>query len=343
MSSLEALFAAKLASRLPGASLCANPAAGDTKTMPASLEFMLASEDAQVLTVSLPAKTYSTWTRPVVQLLLEEILAGCELQLKLSRQQARYQGYLEEVKSTKEKLLPHPTYRIEGVEYAVHYAPSIGGGGDYFDIVDLRDARRRAGVDSPDIFWGFSLFDVSGHGPGAAVEVAMIDAILRTYQGGPGKGPGDVLTYINRHFFTRQGRGGFVTGIICNYDAATNEFLYANAGHLPLLIKRGDGSLVVLDDHQGIPIGIDRESQWETLSFSLASGDTLLMLTDGITEARSETKQEFGLETVQALLTDNDFIDPGEFMQIFTQRFIRHMGKSPAQDDQTLIAIRLTH
>ena len=52
-----------------------------------------------------------------------------------------------------------------------------------FDLVDLRAARLRAGHENPPLIWGVGVMDVSGHGPGAAVEVAMVDAILRTYQG----------------------------------------------------------------------------------------------------------------------------------------------------------------
>jgi sigma-B regulation protein RsbU (phosphoserine phosphatase) len=113
---------------------------------------------------------------------------------------------------------------------------------------------------------------------------------------------------------------------VCNYDAATQEFVYTNAGHLPLLIKRRDGSLVVLDDHQGTPICIGRDCEWETLFFSVASSDTLLMLADGVTEARSESRQEFGVNTIQRLLSDHDYPDPQACIRKFTETFTAHLG-----------------
>lgn len=297
----------------------------------------------KILEVTLPVLTYADWPRSSLELLLQQILNNCALSLELNHQEAKYEAYLQEVKTIKEKLLPHHSHQIEGVDYAIHYSPSIGGGGDYIDIMDLRDARRRAGFDLDTVFWGGGLIDVSGHGPGAAVEVAMIDAILRTYQGGADRGPGDVLTYVNKHFFTRQRRGGFVTGILCNYDAAEEMFSYSNAGHLPPIVKRSDGSVEILDAHGGIPIGITPDTYWETGSVKMGSGDTIIMLTDGITEARSTNNTEFGYDNFVKFVEQNTVNDAQEFMNTFLTRFEAHVKNSSFQDDQTLIVARLSH
>ncbi len=353
MSELIILFKEKLNAVLPGA-IVLWPDNGqsyqtDSDTLAIRVPVKspppndLDSEPDDYLCVLLPTAPYAGWPAGALQQMLTEILSNCELRLALGHQQARYEAYLQQVKTTKEKLLPDTSHRIEGLEYATHYAPSIGGGGDYFDIVDLRNARRRAGIDSSSIFWGISLFDVSGHGPGSAVEVAMIDAILRTYQGGPGTGPGNVMTYLNQHFFTRQRRGDFVTGLICHFDAGTGVFTYANAGHLPVIVKRDNGDIETLDDHEGIPVGIDRDMHWETRSLDLKAGDTLVMMTDGITEARSKDKKEFGHEAVVEFLKIPGKNAPKALLNDFLVLFSDHIDKSESQDDETLIIVQLTH
>ena len=347
MSTLFNLFQEKLQEVLPTVSVVVKenlptPVNDDHNNIVINLQHNSCTT-GKFLEVTLPVLTYADWPRSSLELLLQQILDNCALSLELNHQEAMYEAYLQEVKTIKEKLLPHHSHHIEGVDYAIHYSPSIGGGGDYIDIVDLRDARRRAGFDLDSIFWGGALIDVSGHGPGAAVEVAMVDAILRTYQGGADRGPGDVLTYVNKHFFTRQRRGGFVTGILCNYDAAEESFNYANAGHLPPIVKRNAGSVEILDAFGGIPIGITPDTQWETGSVKMTSGDTIIMLTDGITEARSEDNTEFGYETLLNFVEENTINDVQEFMDAFLTRFQAHVKNTSFQDDQTLIVARLTH
>jgi phosphoserine phosphatase RsbU/P len=345
MSTLYTLFEEKLAALLPGASVACTQESSPLETDANQLVINLtqtANEHAN-LYVILPKETYADWNTQSLQLLAHQILRNCELTLALGHQEAMYEAYLQEVKTTKEKLLPHHSHQIEGVEYAIHYAPSIGGGGDYIDIVDLRAARRRAGFNNDDIFWGGSLFDVSGHGPGAAVEVAMIDAILRTYKGAPGGGPGDVMTYVNKHFFTRQRRGGFVTGLLCTFNATEQLFSYANAGHLAPIIRRKNGQIELLDTHGGIPIGIEQDTTWETQSIAMYSGDTIVMLTDGVTEARSIENSEFGYEKVVELVNSHGMDSPDAFMKSFTTTFSEHIKDQDIQDDQTLIVIQLLH
>ncbi|MEM7026832.1 MAG: PP2C family protein-serine/threonine phosphatase [Pseudomonadota bacterium] len=254
----------------------------------------------------------------------------------------KYQDYIKEVKIIKEKLLPAANYKIEGLDYATYYQPSIGGGGDYYDFVDLRPARRRAGYENPPLIWGFGLMDVSGHGPGAAVEVAMVDAILRTYEGQRDSGPADVLAYVNQHFFTRQSRGGYCTAFLCNYDAEADLFSYASAGHLPVLIKHHEGHVTVLESETGIPIGIERDYSWTTETTQLEQGDTIIIYTDGITEAESITGEQFGLDRLTHVLEESPAGSAEKLMSHFMNDYHQHINHSDEQDDQTLIMVTIS-
>ena len=254
----------------------------------------------------------------------------------------KYQNYIREVKTIKEKLLPAANHVIEGLDYATYYRPSIGGGGDYFDLVDLRPARKRAGFENPPLIWGVGLMDVSGHGPGAAVEVAMVDAILRTYVGNKEAGPADVLAYVNQHFFTRQSRGGFCTAFLCNYDAEADLFSYASAGHLPILIKHHEGHVSVLESETGIPIGIEQDYAWTAETTQLEQGDTIILYTDGITEAESIYGEQFSFDRLKQVLEDSPAGSAEVLMSHFMDTYHQHISNSNEQDDQTLIMVTIS-
>ena len=184
--------------------------------------------------------------------------------------------------------------------------------------------------------------DVSGHGPGAAVEVAMVDAILRTYHYKAGSGPGDLLTYLNRYYFTREYRGGFSTGILCNYDASTDIFTYASAGHLPILIKHHEGHVSVLKSTTGIPIGVERDYSWIAETTQLEQGDTIVLYTDGITEAESISGEQFGLDRLQSVLEQSPAGSAELLMSNFMDTYHQHISNANEQDDQTLIMVTIS-
>lgn len=261
---------------------------------------------------------------------------------QLAIQELKYLSYLKEVKTIKEKLLPAAGHSIDGLDYATYYRPSIGGGGDYFDLLDLRAARRRAGHENPPLIWGVGVMDVSGHGPGAAVEVAMVDAILRTYQGEKDAGPAEAIAYVNKHFFTRQSRGGFCTGFVCNYDAEADLFSYTSAGHLPVLIKHKEGHVTILESESGIPIGVEKEYQWTTETTQLEQGDTIVVFTDGITEAVSLSGHQFGMERLITCLENSQAGSAEVLMSNFVETFHQHRSNSEEQDDQTLIMVTIS-
>ncbi|HWK54212.1 MAG TPA: PP2C family protein-serine/threonine phosphatase [Hyphomicrobiales bacterium] len=254
--------------------------------------------------------------------------------LLLQSERHRYRDWLDEVRTIKEKLLPSAEHRLPGLDHAVYYQSSVGGGGDYYELIDLRPARV-TGESSSVV--GVALCDVSGHGPGAAVEVAMIDAIVRTYRGRPQDGPAKVLAYINTHFFTRQLRGSFVTGVVCHVDFEQHSLNWVNAGHLPIVLARREGDIEVLDQSDGIPVGIHRGTTWQVHRTPLAPGDGVLLMSDGITEALSASGEQFGLERVLACLRRRPEGDAGTVVAALVQALRAHTAGHEEQDDQTLL------
>jgi sigma-B regulation protein RsbU (phosphoserine phosphatase) len=224
---------------------------------------------------------------------------------------------LEQIAEVQRKLLPPENHSIPGITLAASYTPFVSAGGDYYDIVPLLPSAGNAGQLAIYPRWGAIIADVSGHGPAAAVEAAMLDAILRTYPNLSG-GPAEVLNYANRHFFSRQ------------------------AGHNPPLLKRTDGLRVTefLDASDGIPLGVDPAHTWVNVETTMVAGDLLILYTDGVTEARASNGEHYGPERLQALIDASD-ADPQAILTAIKQALAQHRQGSVPKDDQTIVVIQI--
>ena len=255
-----------------------------------------------------------------------------------TRQRAEIEG-LADV----QKLLLPDSPRIRGLSYSVHWQPADTAAGDYYDLSNLSwFADPPLAPDSNDL-WALMLADVSGHGAAAAMEGAQFDAILRTYRGDePPGGPAGALTYANRYFFSRRQRRHFLTAFAILYDPRENLMSYVCAGHSPALLCRGsERRWLGLDNDAGIPLGILREHQWDNVKLPIEPGDTLLLYTDGIVEARNADGVMFGQDRLVEGMVDAADMELDALRDQLVKAVQEHQGNVFGTDDQTLILLRL--
>jgi len=255
-----------------------------------------------------------------------------------TRQRAEIEG-LADV----QKLLQPDSPRIRGLEYAVHWQPADTAAGDYYDLSNLSWFADPPLAPGSDDLWALMLADVSGHGAAAAMEGAQFDAILRTYRGDePPGGPAGALTYANRYFFSRRQRRHFLTAFAVLYDPREKLMSYVCAGHSPALLCRGSQRRWLgLDDEAGIPLGILREHRWDNVTLPIESGDTLLLYTDGIVEARNADGEMFGQERLLQGMADAVDMELDALRDRLVESVQSHQGGDLGADDQTLILLRL--
>ncbi len=251
---------------------------------------------------------------------------------------------IESVADLQNRLLPQDFSKLTALRVAKLFRPYRMVGGDYYDISDLANAfdDRRSGV-AGGVF-GFMIADASGHGSAAAIEIAMLDAILRTYAPRLYEGPAGVLNYTNRYFFTRMRRHSYITAFVSAYFPEQGVLSYANAGHPPPLLKTANrgGKVTQLENSTGIPLGIMPGTTWENGSAPMQEGDILVLYTDGICEAKSPHGEIFGIDRLQALVAESDD-DPETIVSNVKQALRVHQGKTEPSDDQTLLVIQATH
>jgi sigma-B regulation protein RsbU (phosphoserine phosphatase) len=227
-------------------------------------------------------------------------------------------------------LLPDPLPKIPGLEIAVSYEPSGRAGGDLYDLfpldADTEEPRR----------WCIFIADASGHGAAAAVVMAIVQAILHAHPKDV-RLPSELLAYANGHLCSKK-LGGFVTAFLGIYEPATRQFAYASAGHPPPLIKRASEA-ALLDEVASYPLGIDPCNRFKDAMLELSPGETMLMYTDGIPEARSRDGEMFELDRLEcALKSAKD--GPEVLIGRLRDAVSRFEGGRDQIDDQTMVAIR---
>ena len=221
------------------------------------------------------------------------LLESQMLAQELARANERIDKDIRQVAELQRTLLPDPLPKISGLEIAVSYEPSGQAGGDLYDFFPLDvDAGARGR-------WCVFIGDASGHGSAAAVVMAIVQTILHA---NPSEvaGPADLLMDVNRQL-CRKKIGGFVTAFLGIYEPDARRLVYASAGHPPPLVKSAaNGKVAQLDAACSYPLGIDATNPLKSATVDLHKGDTLLLYTDGITEAHRRRSRDVRIRAAGA-------------------------------------------
>ena len=222
-----------------------------------------------------------------------------------------------------------PTQFPRGPDFQVYASmtPARNVGGDFYDIVHLEDNRI-----------GVAIADVSDKGVPAALYMMSSRTLLKGAAIGC-ESPSQVLDEVNSLLQDDSDTGMFVTLFYGIYDPATNEFTYANGGHNPPLIVHADGSSTVLAMTGGVALGVVPSIQYEQTTVALSPGDTILLYTDGITDATNEEGEFFGLERLQATFAGNPPRDSRAANYAVFEALQNFVGDAAQADDITCLAL----
>lgn len=200
--------------------------------------------------------------------------------------------------------------------------------GDFYDVVAVGDAVLLA------------IADVSGKGVAAALMSSMLQASLRT-QAGSVDSVSAMLLNMNRLLCGGEPTGKFATFFLARLDEPTLRLHYSNAGHNHPLLRRRDGTVEELTQG-GLLLGIREDIRLAEASVELAAGDSLLLYTDGISEAANADNVLFGEERLTALFrglpTDLSAADTASHVLAAVRA---HLDGVEAGDDMTLVVLRV--
>jgi sigma-B regulation protein RsbU (phosphoserine phosphatase) len=205
--------------------------------------------------------------------------------------------------------------------------PSKQVGGDYFDFFGLGDGG-----------YAIAIADVSGKGVPAALLASMLQASLRTLMRG-GASPGRVVEQMNGLLCESTTPEQFVTLFLGHLDLETMRLTYVNAGHnYPIVVRQGVSEMLLPSE---LILGIDEQARYPECSVSLGAGDTLLLYTDGVTEARRSDGEEFGEERLAQLLCAPSGACAAGVVQEIRDTVLQFTEPGEPQDDMTLLVLRV--
>ena len=205
--------------------------------------------------------------------------------------------------------------------------PAHAVGGDFFDIIPL----------GPDQL-GIVVADVAGAGVPAALMMMRVATLLRV-EALRGAAPAAALHRLNQRLVEHNDTGLFVTMVYGVLDRRSGVFTYARAGHeYPVVVTAG-GAVQLPSPGVGQPLGVQHAPLLDEQAIPLPPGVTLLIYTDGLTEAMNQRRRMFGLERMVTVAQAYAHRPPQALCD--TLWHAMHVFRSPAaRDDMTLIAVR---
>jgi sigma-B regulation protein RsbU (phosphoserine phosphatase) len=226
-------------------------------------------------------------------------------------------------------LLPQQAPRIPGLSIAAFSRPAQIVSGDYFDFVQFTDAAH-----------GIVMADVSGHGMSAGMLMSSLQTAFHTLVPATDS-PLDVLERINRLYAHNISFTTFVTIFFGKLDPATRTFSYGNAGHNSGYLYRAASQQEILLHPTGPAIGLMEGFRVRLEQVTLASGDVLVLYTDGVTEAMSTDGDQWTLEGLSEVVRANHGLAPEELVQKILQGLNQFTNAAPLTDDVTLVVTKV--
>lgn len=236
---------------------------------------------------------------------------------------------MEFARRVQRSFLPSNVPELTGYLFADRYEAAGSVGGDYFDYVELPDGRVAVIV-----------ADVAGKGVAAALEMARLSAEAR-FSLATTTSPAEVVTRLNDKLGSLFPPGHYVTMALAVLDPNTHLVEVVNAGHLPpLLLRPAQSPCEVCAEEGGFPLALIAGTVYASVQFELQPGESLLMFTDGVTEAMDADDEPFGPRGSDrlALAVAPCGGRPGALTDALVEAVTVWRGAAPQSDDICIVA-----
>lgn len=258
----------------------------------------------------------------IVSLLLVNLLVLLEVADRLS-----LKGELEVAREIQLAMLPRGTYRVADIEVCGTTRPANTVGGDFYDVLTLRDGRVVV-----------TLGDVAGKGSPAALLMALLLAVLRTLVDEELE-PAALVERLNLQISRHSPASRFITLFYAVYTPTTGALTYVNAGQNPPLLRRANGQYERLGA-TGVALGMFEGSRFEAVHTGVAPGDSLILYSDGITEAEDPQGQPFEETGLARVVDANVGREAADLTVEVLAAVSRHAQDSRFADDLTILVLQ---
>jgi len=234
---------------------------------------------------------------------------------------------LEIARDIQQAMLPSGLYTAAGLETVGISRPANTVGGDFYDILPLPDGRVVVAVG-----------DVAGKGSPAALLMALLLAMLRTLVD-EGLEPADLVTRLNVQVSRHAPGTRFITLLYAIFDPKTGVLTYVNAGHMPPLLLRNDGTCTRLTEG-GIALGMFDHSTYTTGQVTIECDELVAIYSDGITEAENPSGRPFDEAGLESALVAHRHDGLSSIGAAVVRAVEQYTADTRLADDLTILLLR---
>ena len=238
------------------------------------------------------------------------------------------QNELQVASSTQQSILPRSFPQTSDYQVFANMEPARNVGGDFYDVIRLQDRHL-----------GLAIADVSDKG----VPAALFMMSSRTLLKGAAIGslvPGEALREVNELLYEENETMMFVTVLYSIYDPASGKLTYSNGGHDAPLLVRPDGTSELLPLTYGIALGVTPDVQFSSHTIQLNPGESVVLYTDGVTEAMNANGEQFGVERMHEVFAGSPPKDSEQAAEAIFEAVRGFVGDTPQSDDITCLVLR---
>jgi len=248
-------------------------------------------------------------------------LHGAQRDTERVRRQVDAAGQLQR------RMLPAHPPNHPVLSFGCVYDPSLELGGDFYDFLELPEGRI-----------GMSIADVVGKGLPAALLMASIRSSLRAHAAADG-GIAATVSRVNEDTCRDTFVSEFATLVFGSFSADGRSFAYTNAGHPPPLLLRGDSFLELTEG--GTIVGVLSATRFDEAVVEFEPGDTLVLFTDGVTEAMDFDGRVYGTDRLRASISKHRDLDAQHLAHQIHWDVRRYAGLAEQADDITIVTVKV--
>jgi serine phosphatase RsbU (regulator of sigma subunit) len=235
---------------------------------------------------------------------------------------------LEVARQIQESMLPQSMPHLDGFDFGARSAPAHAVGGDFFDFIPL--SRDRLGI---------VIGDVSGKGVPAALVMALTRSLVRA-EARRGVTLRETIKRVNRHLLAVNETAMFVTLLYGVLHRRRHAFEYVRAGHEIPLVTSSSGEVSRPHPGPGMSLGVLDDPLLDEQVITVPRGSSLLLYTDGVTDAVDAQGRLFGLERLKEALHASREAAAQLLCDRLLEAVLEYGGTTPQVDDATLVAVR---
>ncbi|MBI5401887.1 MAG: SpoIIE family protein phosphatase [Ignavibacteriae bacterium] len=228
-------------------------------------------------------------------------------------------------------LLPKDDFNIEKLDIAGYSEPAKIIGGDFYDLIKLSETKLLLVIG-----------DVSGKGIPAALYMSKVQAMIQ-FASQMFENPRDILIEVNKQIFEQIDRKSFITMVIALFDLENNFVKISRAGHNPVLFSK-NGQIDILKN-TGLGLGMEKgkffEPNLEVTEIKFNPDNLFLFYSDGLNEAMDIHRNEFGLDNVIKIISENKTKPSKEIQTSLLDAVGNFRGEAEQNDDITFVVVKV--